>query len=102
MAIEDTFEICFEPEDESAIQSISDLSHSILRLVESRHEPKTLQDTLVQRLAALAQLEDTTGITFVDRKENEQHCTWARIWDRASEVPKHCNPTVSRKAIAWP
>ena len=36
VAIEDTFEICFEPEDESAIQSISDLSHSILHLVESQ------------------------------------------------------------------
>ncbi|MGC6509240.1 MAG: hypothetical protein ACON4U_12550 [Myxococcota bacterium] len=36
VAIEDTFEICFEPEDESAIHNIGDLSQCILRLVESQ------------------------------------------------------------------
>ncbi|MEC8382278.1 MAG: fatty acyl-AMP ligase [Myxococcota bacterium] len=44
---------------------------------------KLVHDTLIQRLAALSQLEETTGITFVDRKENEQHWTWGQIWDRA-------------------
>ena len=34
VAIEDRFEICFEPEDESSIHSLEELSQSILRLIE--------------------------------------------------------------------
>jgi acyl carrier protein len=34
VAIEDEFEICFSPEDDSSIQTLNDLSQAILRLLE--------------------------------------------------------------------
>ena len=35
VAIEDSFEICFEPEDESTIHNVNELSQCILRLLEN-------------------------------------------------------------------